>query len=171
MSPEDAHSLARHVAPTVTEYDLSHLGAYTAAARLVVAGEETPAFTLRTRPAPPPQPGRAAAVRAASRTAHRRPRPAGTEPLAGRTLPAGTHTTPAPADPGRRPGRRDTGLARDHGDRAAATITAIATARARRQGTSTLPEHPGLREGLRQGLREGLRPGLEPSDPAEGPAP
>jgi hypothetical protein len=171
MSPEDAHALARHVAPTVTEHDLSHLGAYTAAARLVVAGEETPAFTLRTRPAPDPKPGRAAAVRAANRAAHRRPRPAGAEPLAGRTLPAGTHTNPAPADTSRRPGRCDDGLASEHGDRAAATITAIAEARARRQGTSTLPEHPGLREGLHQGLREGLRPGLEPSHPAEGPAP
>ena len=52
MSPEDAHVLGRHVAPEVSEHDLSHLGAYTAAARLVVDGEETPAFTLRTRPAP-----------------------------------------------------------------------------------------------------------------------
>jgi energy-coupling factor transporter ATP-binding protein EcfA2 len=175
MSPEDAHALCRHVAPTVSEHDLSHLGAYTAAARLVVAGEETPAFTLRTRHAPEPKPGRAAAVRAASRAAHRRPRAAGAEPLAGRTLPASTHTTPAPADTGRSAGRCDDRLARDHGDRAAATITAIAEARARRQGTSTLPEHPGLhqglREGLHQGLREGLRPGLEPSHPAEGPAP
>ena len=59
MSPEDAHSLDRHVAPEVSEHDLSHLGAYTAAARLVVDGEETPAFTLRTRPAPPAIPGRA----------------------------------------------------------------------------------------------------------------
>ena len=32
---------------------LPGVGAYTAAARLVVDGEETPAFTLRTRPAPP----------------------------------------------------------------------------------------------------------------------
>jgi hypothetical protein len=50
MSPEDAHALSRHVAPELTEHDLSHLGAFQAAARLVVAGEETPAFTLRTRP-------------------------------------------------------------------------------------------------------------------------
>ncbi|EQD72040.1 hypothetical protein B1B_04105, partial [mine drainage metagenome] len=29
MSPEDAHALSRHVAPEVSEHDLSHLGAYT----------------------------------------------------------------------------------------------------------------------------------------------
>ena len=42
MSPEDAHVLERHVTPEISEHDLSHLGAYTAAARLVVDGEETP---------------------------------------------------------------------------------------------------------------------------------
>ena len=73
MSPEDAHASRRHVAPEVSEHDLSHLGAYTAAARLVVDGEETPAFTLRTRPAPPAIPGRAEAVRDANRAAHSRP--------------------------------------------------------------------------------------------------
>src|ERR1700691_4883829 len=50
MSPEDARALERHVAPNLTEHDLSHLGAYTAAARLVVGGEEAPAFTLATGP-------------------------------------------------------------------------------------------------------------------------
>ena len=89
MSPEDAHALSRHVAPEVSEHDLSHLGAYTAAARLVVDGEETPAFTLRTRPAPPAVAGRADAVRAANRAAHRPPTPTPpASPLAGRTLPA-----------------------------------------------------------------------------------
>jgi predicted SprT family Zn-dependent metalloprotease len=39
MSPEDAHTLARHMAPEVSEHDLAHLGAYQAAARLVVDGE------------------------------------------------------------------------------------------------------------------------------------
>ena len=73
MSPEDARALERHVAPNLTEHDLSHLGAYTAAARLVVDGEETPAFTLATRPAPPAIPGR-------------RRRGAGRQP--GRPLPA-----------------------------------------------------------------------------------
>jgi hypothetical protein len=73
MSPEDAHSSARHVAPELSEHDLSHLGAYQVAARLVVAGEETPAFTLRTRAASPELPGRADAVRTAARTAYGRP--------------------------------------------------------------------------------------------------
>jgi hypothetical protein len=66
MSPEDAHVLGRHVAPEVTEHDLAHLGAYQAAARLVVDGRETPACTLRTRPAPPATCGRAEAVAAAA---------------------------------------------------------------------------------------------------------
>ncbi|MGH8997459.1 MAG: type IV secretory system conjugative DNA transfer family protein, partial [Acidimicrobiales bacterium] len=65
MSPEDAHALERHVAPNLTDHDLAHLGAFTAAARLVVDGEETPAFTLSTRAAPPVIPGRADQVRAA----------------------------------------------------------------------------------------------------------
>ena len=100
MSPEDAHALSRHVAPEVSEHDLSHLGAYTAAARLVVDGEETPAFTLRTRPAPPAIPGRAQAVRDANRAAHSRPETKPARPvLAGRTLPA-----PSPANASRRRG-------------------------------------------------------------------
>jgi cell wall-associated NlpC family hydrolase len=67
LSPEDAHALSRHVAPELSEHDLSHLGAFQAAARLVVAGEETPAFTLRTRP------GRCGGGRAdAVRTGHLR---------------------------------------------------------------------------------------------------
>jgi len=95
MSPEDAHALGRHVAPEVSEHDLAHLGAYTAAARLVVDGEETPAFTLRTRPAPAAVAGRADAVRAANRAAHHRPTTPTPKPvrpaLAGRTLPAAAH--------------------------------------------------------------------------------
>ncbi|MDA8061140.1 MAG: hypothetical protein M0T80_01700, partial [Actinomycetota bacterium] len=151
--PEDAHVLSRHVGPEVSEHDLSHLGAYTAAARLVVDGEETPAFTLRTRPAPPPQPGRADAVRAANRAAHHRPRPEGAKPLAGRTLPAGTRTS----------------TAEDNRGRSAGTVTEIAAARSARAAREARPRsdpdsvQPGLHEGLRNGLHEGLRPGLEPS--------
>ena len=160
MSPEDAHVLARHVAPEVSEHDLSHLGAYTAAARLVVGGEETPAFTLRTRPAPPPQPGRAEAVRTANRAAHHRPRTEnGTKPLAGRTLPAGTRT------------------ARTDGISAAAneTLAAIAAARGDAGAPSDIPaEAPsdvrsGLHHGLHEGLQHGLRPRMEPSGPSEPP--
>jgi hypothetical protein len=49
-SPEDAHQLARHTQPELDEHDLSHLDAYTAAARLVVDSRQTAAFTMRTRP-------------------------------------------------------------------------------------------------------------------------
>ncbi|MHB1504817.1 MAG: type IV secretion system DNA-binding domain-containing protein [Acidimicrobiales bacterium] len=80
MSPEDAHALGRHMAPEVSEHDLAHLGAYQAAARLVVDGQETPACTLRTRPAPPAISGRAEAVAAAARAAYgRNVEPAGDE--------------------------------------------------------------------------------------------
>ncbi|PZG16011.1 type VI secretion protein, partial [Spongiactinospora gelatinilytica] len=36
-SPEDAHDLARHVGPVLTPHDLSHLGAYQAAGRVMTA--------------------------------------------------------------------------------------------------------------------------------------
>ena len=62
-SPEDARVLARHTLPELDEFDLSHLDAYTAAARLVINGAETPAFTLATNP-PPPIVGSADAIRA-----------------------------------------------------------------------------------------------------------
>ena len=143
MSPEDARSLERHVAPNLTEHDLSHLGAYTAAARLVVDGEETPAFTLATRPAPPAVAGRADAVRAANRAAHSRPAPApqSRSPLAGRHLPAAS----APAD------------------------SSPAHSAGAREGTPEIPiqSHSGLRPAVHGGLRHGLRPGLEPPHPGE----
>lgn len=66
-SPEDARALERHVAPELSDHDLAHLGAYQAAARLVVNGAELPAFTITTRPAPEAVPGRAELVRARSR--------------------------------------------------------------------------------------------------------
>lgn len=71
-SPEDARALARHTAPRISEHDLSHLGAYHAAARLVVSGEETQPFTVMTQPLPPAIQGRAEAVRRAA-AAHTRP--------------------------------------------------------------------------------------------------
>jgi hypothetical protein len=61
-SPEDARILARHTMPELDEHDLSHLDAYTAVTRLVVAGRQTPAFTMRTRP-PRPVVGEATAIR------------------------------------------------------------------------------------------------------------
>lgn len=69
--PGDATDLARHTRPRLTEHDLSHLGKYHAAARLVVNEEQTPAFTLRTEPLPAPVPGRARLLRA--HAAHPRP--------------------------------------------------------------------------------------------------
>ncbi|MCY1144025.1 type IV secretion system DNA-binding domain-containing protein [Actinoplanes sp. Pm04-4] len=63
-SPEDAHQLARHTLPELDEHDLSHLDAYTAATRLVVANRETAAFTLRTS-APAPVLGRTRQLRQA----------------------------------------------------------------------------------------------------------
>jgi hypothetical protein len=53
-APEDAHQLARHTLPHLDEQDLTHLDAYTAAARLVIGNRETTAFTLHTQPAGPP---------------------------------------------------------------------------------------------------------------------
>ncbi|WP_436778219.1 helicase HerA domain-containing protein [Yinghuangia sp. YIM S09857] len=65
-SPEDARALQQHTRPTLTEHDLAHLGGYQAAARLLVDGAETTAFTLTTRPLPPAIPGRTRALRDAA---------------------------------------------------------------------------------------------------------
>jgi len=64
-APEDARVLARHTLPELDEHDLSHLDAYTTASRLVVAGRQTTAFTMTTRP-PRPVAGHAAAIREAA---------------------------------------------------------------------------------------------------------
>jgi hypothetical protein len=66
VSPEDAHQLERHTLPELGAYDLAHSSGFTAAARLVVDGNNTPAFTLHTRPAPRPAPGRAQLLRRAA---------------------------------------------------------------------------------------------------------
>ncbi|RAY15412.1 type VI secretion protein [Actinomadura craniellae] len=79
VSPEDAADLARHVAPLLTPHDLSHLGAYQAAGRVITGNEQAPAFTFRTRPLPGAVPGRRKQVRASSRQSFAttsRPRPA-----------------------------------------------------------------------------------------------
>ncbi|MEU8007476.1 type IV secretion system DNA-binding domain-containing protein [Catellatospora sp. NPDC049111] len=64
-APEDAKALARHTVPYLDEHDLHSLDAYTAAARLVIDSRETAAFTLKTRPLPPPV-GESTALRAAA---------------------------------------------------------------------------------------------------------
>ncbi|GAA1250588.1 hypothetical protein GCM10009665_46600 [Kitasatospora nipponensis] len=69
-SPEDARDLERHMAPNLSAHDLSHLGAYQAAARIVTGGANSPACTLRTTPLPAPVPGRATAIRRSSRTTY-----------------------------------------------------------------------------------------------------
>ena len=61
--PDDARELARHTEPRLSEHDLSHLGAFHAAARLVVDGQETPAFTVSTEALPPVVAGRARHLR------------------------------------------------------------------------------------------------------------
>ncbi|MFE9748238.1 type IV secretory system conjugative DNA transfer family protein [Saccharothrix saharensis] len=66
-SPEDAKRLARHTNPRLNEHDLSHLGAYQVAARLVVHGADTPAFTAVTEKLQPAIPGRAKAIRKAAK--------------------------------------------------------------------------------------------------------
>ncbi|WP_106584300.1 type IV secretory system conjugative DNA transfer family protein [Murinocardiopsis flavida] len=68
ISPDDAADLAQHTHPSLSGYDLTHLGDFQAAARLLVGGRERPAFTMRTRPLPPVIPGRATEVRKAART-------------------------------------------------------------------------------------------------------
>jgi hypothetical protein len=101
--PEDARDLARHTAPHLSEHDLTHLGAYHAAARLVLHGAQTAAFTLRTQPLPPPVPGRSRDIRAASRrtTAQRsRIRTASTR-AAVPTAASPGQPRPAPVDPRR----------------------------------------------------------------------
>ncbi|MFI6093502.1 type IV secretory system conjugative DNA transfer family protein [Streptomyces sp. NPDC051218] len=65
-SPEDANALERHTLPTLGAHDLAHLGPYQAAAHLLADGAETAAFTLTTRPLPPPVAGRSTALRAAA---------------------------------------------------------------------------------------------------------
>ena len=95
VSPEDGHALERHFMPGLAGHDLSHLGAFHAAARLVAASAEQPAFTFRSLPLPPPVPGRAAAVRAAARAAagssSRAPVPwSGPSPGDPRLVPGGT---------------------------------------------------------------------------------
>ncbi|MFC8845814.1 MULTISPECIES: type IV secretory system conjugative DNA transfer family protein [unclassified Micromonospora] len=67
-APEDAKVLSRHTLPEIGEHDLTHLDAYTAAARLIVDGRQTPAFTMRTR-APKPIVGEATAIRQAAAAA------------------------------------------------------------------------------------------------------
>ncbi|MFF1609547.1 type IV secretory system conjugative DNA transfer family protein [Amycolatopsis sp. NPDC058278] len=79
-SPEDAKRLARHTMPRLSEHDLSNLGAFHVAARLVLGGEEAPPFTAVTEKLRPAVPGRARAIRKAARI-NTRPPVAEIEPI------------------------------------------------------------------------------------------
>ncbi|MEV4575035.1 TraM recognition domain-containing protein [Nonomuraea jabiensis] len=72
LSPEDARETEHHFSPYLTRHDLANLGAYQAAARLIVRSGETPPFTLRTHPLPTPDPDLAQRVRMAAAQAHGR---------------------------------------------------------------------------------------------------
>lgn len=72
-SPEDAKRLARHTLPRLSDHDLSNLGVYHVAARLVLGGEEAPPFTAVTEKLPRAIPGRAKAIRKAARINTRPP--------------------------------------------------------------------------------------------------
>ncbi|MCR3721120.1 MULTISPECIES: type IV secretory system conjugative DNA transfer family protein [Prauserella salsuginis group] len=104
-SPEDARELARHIAPRLSDHDLSHLGVYRTATRLVVGGEETEPFTMATTSLPDPVPGRARAIRAALRAQRRAHNP--TEPDPSSDTAAAPPKAPAapsqPAARGQRP--------------------------------------------------------------------
>jgi hypothetical protein len=93
-SPEDGHTLERHLAPALTGHDLAHLDGYTAATRLLVDARPVPACTLRTRPLPQPVPGRAEHLRRAART-RQQPRPPGRDDRS--RLPGGNAAGPASA--------------------------------------------------------------------------
>ncbi|MEV6444715.1 DUF87 domain-containing protein [Amycolatopsis sp. NPDC051716] len=72
-SPEDAKRLARHTMPRLSDHDLSNLGVYHVAARLVLGGEEAPPFTAVTEKLRPAVPGRARAIRKAAKVNTRPP--------------------------------------------------------------------------------------------------
>ncbi|GHH62414.1 type IV secretory system conjugative DNA transfer family protein [Lentzea cavernae] len=91
VSPEDARRLARHTMPRLSEHDLSNLGVFHIAARLVTSGEEAPAFTAVTEKLKPAVPGRAKTIRKAARV-NTRPRAAD---------PVSAPPTPSTVDPRR----------------------------------------------------------------------
>ncbi|WP_194916923.1 type IV secretory system conjugative DNA transfer family protein [Catenulispora rubra] len=102
-SPEDSRLLERHTTPILLAHDLSHLGAFQAAARLVTGSQQRPAFTLRTKPLPAAIAGRDNQVRRSAREMFghapgetRRPGTAGLNRRPGRTAGA-ARQDPGPA--------------------------------------------------------------------------
>jgi hypothetical protein len=74
LDPADARILARQMGPVLTEDDLSRLGRYQAACRLIADGADTAGFTVRTLPLPPAVPGRADMLRGSARQRYGRTR-------------------------------------------------------------------------------------------------
>lgn len=77
VGADDAHTLARELAPAFTEYDLMTLPRFHVASRLIVRGTALAPFSARTvSPPPPPSgaPARVAAIRQQSRMRFARPR-------------------------------------------------------------------------------------------------
>ncbi|WP_432850634.1 helicase HerA domain-containing protein [Amycolatopsis sp. CA-161197] len=101
-SPEDARELARHTAPRLSEHDLSHLGVYHTATRLVVRGEETEPFTMTTTPLRDLIPGRAREIRAVLRAQRRAHTSVSSEATAPHTGATAVTTTTRPAQTGLR---------------------------------------------------------------------
>jgi hypothetical protein len=108
LPPKDARDLAHHVAPYFQPEDLMRRDAYGVVCRLVINGRDGEPFSLATRPAPPPVPGRADFLRAAARArglsvADRRAlaEARGVGPAARTTRPTGPTGGPAvnPTDP------------------------------------------------------------------------
>jgi len=160
MSPEDAHVLSRHVAPEVSEHDLTHLGAYTAATRLVVDGEETAAFTLCTRPVAAVQPGRAEAIRKANRALHARPEGDGTTtPLTDRAKPISHHTDHSQA------GDTDP----DHRDSDDTDSYEPHDAETREWELSAEADGATVVRGVVSGVASGVGPGNDPTERDEDP--
>jgi hypothetical protein len=67
LPPDDARDMAHHAGPYFTAEDLMHRDSYGVVCRLVIDGRDGEPFSLHTRPAPPPWPGRAETLRAAAR--------------------------------------------------------------------------------------------------------
>jgi hypothetical protein len=114
-SPEDALQLRRHFAPQLTDYDLSHLGAFQAACRPCIAGGRGAAFTFRTEPLGPGSPERAKEVRRANEV-FARPRAEVEEEIGNRQAKAADWLLPGMDPTGRwwgRPGGRSMGPSED----------------------------------------------------------
>ncbi|MCP2243297.1 helicase HerA domain-containing protein [Lentzea aerocolonigenes] len=106
-SPEDARELSRHTVPRLSDHDLAHLGVYHAAVRLVLNGEESQPFTMRTQPLPRAIPGRAREIRGIARRATCSRAPGVVTPASGPHTPSRSPRRPATASVHTRPANGD----------------------------------------------------------------